>query len=279
MSVDEQLQREAAGRRLAVAGAVLGGVLTLAGAAWAALGLRHQPKSGKHFDADRLLYLHHHAAVVIGSAVVLGAGAVAIIFALRYLYGATKHRRPELPPVALYCAIAGPVLIFVSQLLSQVLVLNKAASFAAHHGATADDAARNVLKSGGLQAVFGAGLAGQLALGFAFVMISLNAMRVGLLTRFMGVLGIIVGVLFVIPIGSPVPVVQAFWLGALAYLLSGRWPNGVPPAWETGKAEPWPSAQEMRERASGQASAEPEPEPVAATGPSRQRKRKRKKRR
>jgi hypothetical protein len=99
------------------------------------------------------------------------------------------------------------------------------------------------------------------------------------------VLGIIVGVLFVIPIGSPVPVVQAFWLGALAYLLSGRWPNGVPPAWESGKAEPWPSAQEMRERAGGgalaaDAEAEPAPESAPATAsPGRQRKRKRKKRR
>jgi hypothetical protein len=105
----------------------------------------------------------------------------------------------------------------------------------------------------------------------------------------MGVLGIIVGVLFVIPIGSPVPVVQAFWLGALAYLLSGRWPNGVPPAWASGRAEPWPSQQQMRDRARGDVAAPslPEPEPPgdgtdadAGGSPApRQRKRKRKKRR
>ena len=43
-----------------------------------------------------------------------------------------------------------------------------------------------------------------IALGF--VLISLNAMRAGLLTRFMGVLGIIVGALLVFPIPSPVVV-------------------------------------------------------------------------
>ena len=61
-------------------------------------------------------------------------------------------------------------------------------------------------------------------------------MRVGLLTRFMGVLGIICGALIVLPILSPLPIVQTFWLGAMALLLLGRWPNGVPPAWSTGEA-------------------------------------------
>ena len=44
------------------------------------------------------------------------------------------------------------------------------------------------------------------------------------------------------------PVVQAYWLAALAYLLTGRWPSGVPKAWSTGRAEPWPSAAAMREQ-------------------------------
>ena len=76
----------------------------------------------------------------------------------------------------------------------------------------------------------------------ALVMVSLNAMRVGLLTRFLGYLGIIGGVLTIIPL-VPIPIVEAYWLLALAYLLSGRWPSGVPPAWSTGRAEPWPARQ------------------------------------
>jgi hypothetical protein len=87
-------------------------------------------------------------------------------------------------------------------------------------------------------------------------------MRVGLLTRFMGVLGIICGALIVLPILSPLPIVQTFWLGAMALLLLGRWPNGVPPAWVTGEAQPWPSQQQAREaRGSRRRGSAPEPEP------------------
>jgi hypothetical protein len=128
------------------------------------------------------------------------------------------------------------------------------------------------------------GLPGALGLALALVVISLNAMRVGLLTRFMGVLGMITGALMIIPFGGPLPIVQAFWLLLLSVLFLGRWPTGQPPAWRTGNAEPWPSSAEQREqrrRAAAAARGEPvpEPEPVTA-GPApgaaaRKRKRKR----
>ena len=97
-------------------------------------------------------------------------------------------------------------------------------------------------------------------------------------------------------IGSaPATALQIFWVGGLAYLFSGRWAGGEPPAWRTGRAEPWPTAQQMREermRAGGRpgaARAKPATEPatspevVGAPAPSRSRsstpKRKRKRRR
>ena len=43
------------------------------------------------------------------------------------------------------------------------------------------------------------------------MLISLRSMRVGLLTRMMGIFGIVAGVLFLIPL-TPLPVVQALWL-------------------------------------------------------------------
>jgi hypothetical protein len=85
------------------------------------------------------------------------------------------------------------------------------------------------------------------------------------------------GVLFLFPL-IPIPAVQSYWLVALAYLLSGRWPSGVPRAWATGRAEKWPTTQELREqriragaRAGGRTKPVPEPEPVGAStrsGPS-----------
>ena len=73
------------------------------------------------------------------------------------------------------------------------------------------------------------------------IMIALNAMRAGLLSRFMGILGIFVGVVLVIPLG--VQILQLFWFAALGLLFLGRWPGGRGPAWETGEAIPWPGAR------------------------------------
>jgi hypothetical protein len=110
----------------------------------------------------------------------------------------------------------------------------------------------------------------------------------------MGYLGMFAGALVLFQI-TQVPVVQTFWLLAVAYLVSGRWPTGVPPAWRSGRAEPWPSSAEMRAmRAAemgdrpGRGRRRPAPvpaaEPDAATAPSNARtraatpKRKRKRR-
>ena len=78
------------------------------------------------------------------------------------------------------------------------------------------------------------------------MLICLNAMRAGLLTRFMGVLGIITGALLVFPLGSPLPIVQCFWLFMLGMLFLGFWPGGAPPAWASGEAMPWPAGGQRR---------------------------------
>ena len=61
-----------------------------------------------------------------------------------------------------------------------------------------------------------------------------------------------------------------FWLLALAVLFAHRWPQGMPPAWETGTAVPWPSAAEVAERrargARRGAKTRAEPEPRARSG-------------
>src|ERR1043165_7150967 len=79
---------------------------------------------------------------------------------------------------------------------------------------------------------------GSLLLAVGLVHLSLNAMRVGLLTTLLGYIGIVAGALLVL---VPLPVVQVFWVGALGFLFLGRWPGGDLPAWRTGQAEPWPS--------------------------------------
>lgn len=78
---------------------------------------------------------------------------------------------------------------------------------------------------------FGAGMAIGLCVAFA----SVQAVRVGLLPRFIGYLGIVIGIMFVLPLDSS-NFIRAAWFGALAFLVSGRLPEQTPPAWAAGTA-------------------------------------------
>ena len=112
-----------------------------------------------------------------------------------------------------------------------------------------------------------------------------NALRVGLLTRWMGVLGIFTGMLIFLPIGgATLEVVPAFWMVVMGILYAGRWPNGEPPAWAAGEARPWPipgtATRGRQARAKGKVRAggrsrDVAPAPARRRGSSRKRRRKR----
>jgi len=231
----------------AVIAAALGGLFPLAGQIIGTLPFADVPSE----EGAQLLAVHDNQVPFLAGAVLNFLGLLCLGGALLFLFRATKARRPETPNVARITALAGPLLGGTALLARNVALVIQAGTFADSPGQSFDEADK-LLGAGSLGVFAAVALAGQLALGFAFVLISLNAMRAGLLTRFMGVLGILCGVLFVIPIGSPFPIVQCFWMLALAFLFSGRWPNGVPPAWAAGEARPWPSQQELRERRQGE---------------------------
>ena len=135
--------------------------------------------------------------------------------------------------VILYVPIVGGVVVGISVLMAQIGTLTLTDDFLA--GPRTVAAAVNaendfLLWSNALFQL------GSLTLAVGLVLVSLNAMRVGILTRLMGYIGIVAGAMLVL---FPLPVVQIFWMGALAVLFFGRWPGGDPPAWRTGKAEPW----------------------------------------
>jgi hypothetical protein len=274
---DVLLEREQRERPRAVVAAAVGALLPLAGTVISFVIQGDIPNN----DPGVLLYVDDHAATVVVSSALIGFGTLAIGVVLAFLYGATRGRRPQLPRLARSCAMVAPIVLLVALLVGQIGLVVQAHDFATTGNQTYQEA-KDAL-GGPVLAISGPlRLAAQLALGFAFAIISLNAMRAGLLSRFMGVLGVISGVLFVIPLGSPLPIVQTFWLGALAFLFAGRWPSGTPPAWERGEAVPWPSQQELRERAERErAGPEPSPEPAAATvnGPSQPSSKKRKRKR
>jgi hypothetical protein len=207
------------------------------------------------------------AGTVLLTALARGIGFVAVAFMLVYLGLAVRNRSQAFRKLWIYIALAGGVLGAIATVLFTIGTSSEIANFL--DGPRTVDRAQDIGDSSvlvtaqliGIPGTQAIGLA-SLALGLGWVVICLNAMRVGLLTRFMGVLGIICGALIVLPILSPLPIVQTFWLGAMALLLAGRWPNGLPPAWVTGEAQPWPTQQQARDaRAARSRGAEPEPEP------------------
>jgi hypothetical protein len=170
--------------------------------------------------------------------------------------------------------LLAPLLLAVGGLLNQLDLNDVAEEFLAG-GSRSESRAEDLLEDRNvLGGALGSG--GTLCLALSFVLISLNAMRAGLLSKFMGVLGVVVGGLLVLPLlPGGQSTVQIFWVAALGLLFLDRWPAGRGPAWETGEPIPWPSAADARADAlgpdGGEQAAE-EPQPV-------QRKRSRKKRR
>jgi hypothetical protein len=183
---------------------------------------------------------------VLASSVIVAIGYLALGWALTYLAVATRARRREFPKWLVYVPLVVASLQALATVLSAFATNVAIGDFLS--GSRTVEAAQDVGTTG--LGVFAQllGLPGALGLALALVMIALNAMRVGLLTRFMGVLGIITGALQILPFGGPLPVVQCFWLLLLTLLFLGRWPNGQPLAWRTGNAEPWPSSAKVREQ-------------------------------
>ena len=211
-------------------------------------------------------WLSDHSVALMATFVGQGLGAIALAYALTFIAAATKARRPSFPKIALYLPVVGGVLAGVSAIgqgVGRMLDVNKFLD-----GPRTVDTAQDI-GLGGLSLVAEViYYPASLALAVGIVMVSLQASRAGLLTRFLGVLGVIVGALQVIKI-LPLPIVQAYWLIAVALILVGRRPGGDLPAWKTGREEPWPTAQQMAaERAKERGTAAPAPEPVTAGGPA-----------
>src|SRR5436190_9642613 len=276
MDTETLLERERRLGRPAAVAAIAGVITLIVSVVLQASASKDAP--GRN-DPDRhrrsLLQFKEHAGTLLASTVVQALAAFLVAGALVYLYRASQRRRPETPAWILPLLLGAPVLLLVAGLVTHFQVSDLADKFTSS-GPRTDPRAKHLLdgESPVGQAI---GLAGALAAGLSLVLVSMNAMRAGLLSRFMGILGVIAGVLFVLPL-LPLPIVEIFWLGALGALFLGLWPGGRGPAWESGRAEPWPSAAELR--AAREEEPPPPEEPVqGGAGSTRTRKRKRKRRR
>jgi hypothetical protein len=95
-----------------------------------------------------------------------------------------------------------------------------------------------------LQASQGLLLPAVLGLVVMMIYVPLQALRTGLVTRFLGSLGMALGasMILILPIAI---LAMLAWTGYLGLTFVGRAPGGRPPAWAAGKAIPWPRPGEQ----------------------------------
>jgi hypothetical protein len=237
--------------------------------------------------AAEVKFVSRHAFPLISASVIAALAIGALTLVLLLLVDATRFRRPQTwPAIRLLILIGGSALAILS-IAHQVAVSVQTHNFATGHDFS-NHAVDNALTNGTANVITEyldliAGLA--VFVGMTITMV--NAMRVGLITRWVGILGMLTGLLIFLPIGgAELEVIPSFWLLAMGILYIGKWPNGQPPAWESGEARPWPSRAQMKAEARGGAGrpalatgagadVTPAPAPPASSGSSRKRRRKR----
>lgn len=272
----EQLEWEARVGRVAAIGAFIAAIAPIA----SAIALNAILPGHIDTDVQHVKALANNSGAFWVGAAIASAGSLAFILPLFYLLRASRHRI-TIPNFVDPLIFIGPVLLVIAGFVGLGDLISRAQDALPVTKTEAHDLLRH-----GEGVVIGLTAAGSLAFGAAVVLVSTYAGRAGLLSRFMSVMGAIIGGLMVFgfllgaaSLGGPIIV---FWGIALAMLFLGRWPGGRGPAWESGEAIPWPSAQDrMAAQQEAQAEAEAESEPAAAApqqpNPRAARKRKKKK--
>jgi hypothetical protein len=206
-------------------------------------------------------YQGNHAAGYIAGALLTSIALLLTFPALAYLYRAARARG-IVPRFALVAAAIGAAGAGIGQAASKTAMYIGASNFASGSDHT-NSAAFDVQSAPLVVAGSLIGGLGALALAVGFLIICLHAMRVGLLTRLMGLVGMFSGATLVIGFLDPPGIIRSFWLVALGLLFLGRTPRGRPPAWSVAEAVPWPTQQQLREQRDAmrrEAAGEPERE-------------------
>jgi hypothetical protein len=220
-------------------------------------------------DSELLRNVQDHRTAQMISSVLQAIGVGLLAVPLYYLFRCAKARSPQMWGQLIGVAVAAPLFLAVLAIVSGVSTLHAASEFVSDevprlvakgvqlNSDRADEIANETVNDAPLRvlaAVFG--LAGQFGFVLAMVYTCLHAMRVGLLPRFWGSLGMALGAVSFLFFQFAL-----LWFLYLGALLLGRAPGGKPPAWETGEAIPWPTPAEKAAEAMEPPSAEVPSEP------------------
>ena len=235
-------------------------------------------------------FISHHAFSLIAGGILAAVAVGILTLVLLLLADATIFRRPESFSPMRPLIMAGGIGVAVVTIAHQVVSAIETHKFAVGSDHS-NSAVERALTTGTATALvdYLALIAG-LVLAVGMIGLMINALRVGLLVRWLAFLGMFTGILIVLPIGgAELQIVPAFWMVMMGILYAGKWPNGEPPAWAAGEARPWPSRAQVARGggapqpataaagANGSSGSEPAPAPAPSGtgGSSRKRRRKR----
>jgi uncharacterized membrane protein YidH (DUF202 family) len=200
-------------------------------------------------EADLLRHVNEHRSAQMISSILQAIGVGLLAAPLYYLFRAANVRSDRMRGQLVGVVIAAPLFLAVLAILSGISTLHAASDFVSNEvphlmakgipldSDRANELAKEAIDDAPLRPLAaGFGLGGQLGFVVAMVYTCLYAMRVGLLPRFWGSLGMALGAVSFIFFQFAL-----LWFIYLAFLLIGRVPGGKPPAWETGESMPWPS--------------------------------------
>lgn len=224
--------------------------------------------------AAEVKFISHHSFPLLSGSVLAAIAVAALTLILLLLLGATRFRRPQTWSGARPLVLFGGISVAVVSVAHQIVSAIESHNFATGHDFTAHAVDQALTKGTANLIIDYISLLAGLSLAAGMIVVAINAMRVGLLTRWMGVLGIFTGLLIFLPIGGPeLQIVPAFWMVMIGILFMGKWPNEEPPAWASGEARPWPTRAAGAARGAQPATAGGDiaPAPAAPLASSRKR--------
>jgi len=197
-------------------------------------------------EVELLREFYENRSDLLLAAILHAAAFLAFTLPLYYLFRAASTRSQSVRRGLVGVVIAGPIFIAALDLILWFAIDPAAKDFATPGGGAGvpiGEYAKDLVEDQSLIGVYqGVGLAGAIGFTFAVVYTSLWAMRVGLLTRFVGTLGMALGVAQLL-IQFTVAGLM-LWMAWLGLIFINRVPGGRPPAWAAGEAIPWPKAGE-----------------------------------
>jgi len=187
--------------------------------------------------AQRLTDFDQHAGEL---AISTGLRCVAFLLMIAvglHVYRLVRTRdETAVKPFVLALTVAGPVAVVVAAVVVYLASRDVADAFVAISpaptGDRADDLAKGLVDdSNALTIATGIDIVSRVLVAVWFAFLAVGAMRVGLLSRFLGYWGVAGGVaLVLLPVGDAM---LAAWLASVGILALGFWPGGRPAAWDS----------------------------------------------